>query len=441
MSSPLTPPSLVARLALATTAWLRTRAFVAPPVVWRLLSGAAFGLTVLLFVVAAWPAALFAAAVAAGSIQPLLIWRRLQARSTKPTIALARFANANPAYEEISTVHIQEIERRLHRNDLLAANSEIRVIDVPVELNHAYRVLRHCPITGVLSGTGLAAGGSARWEGWALLRSPGSWFRSVQSSRRKPWIVDRQLGIEGAEETRLKPDAEVPTAKLTAEIFSADHALALEGLLLAHFAAWTPDANPASTELRSAAEQTSTHLPLSAKAQLAATRVRLQLAKDGDIRKAVAELERLGDGELRHWRVWDYCFTLMLEDPEDFSTIDRLRVAKKGAEASPNHALALANLGATLLVLDRREEAIDPLAKALELSSGDDPAHFFPAVMSNAFSAGGNPQDWLRWKRNFRRVLRRDRPGLLLQLDLAKRDLRKDVPPGNFGIWPLQVGG
>lgn len=392
----------------------------------------------LLFVVATWPPALLAAAVAAGSVQPLLTWRRLEAPSTKPTIVLARFANANPAYEEIATVHIQEVERRLRRNPLLAANAEIRVIDVPVELDHAYRVLRHCPITGVLSGKGLAAGDSARWEGWALLRSPGSWFRSVQSSGRNPWIIDRQVGIDKAEELRLKSDTEVPTSKLTAEIFSADHALALEGLLLAHVAAWTADANPASENLRSAAEGASAHLPLSAQAQLAATRVRLQLAQDGDIRKAVAELKVLGDDGVSHWRIWDYCFTLMLEGMEDFSATDRLRVAERGVGASPDHALALANLGATLLVLNRRNEARPPLAKALASSSGDDPAHFYPAVMSNAFAAGGNQDDWLRWKQNFRRVLRRDRPGLLAQLDLAKADLRGDALPGNFGIWGFE---
>jgi hypothetical protein len=434
MSSPFTTPSLVVRGALATSAWLRTRVFVVPPVGWRLLGGIAFGLSVL-FVVAAWPAALLAAAAAAGSIQPVLTWRRLQASSTKPTIVLARFANSNPAYEEIATVHIQEVERRLRRNSLLTANAEIRVIDVPVELDHAYRLLRHCPISGVLSGRGLAVGESVRWEGWALLRSPGSWFRSVQSSGRDPWIIDRQVGIDKAEEMRLKSDAEVPTSKLTSEIFSAEHALALEGLLLAHVAAWTADANPASEDLCSAAEGTGANLPLSAQAQLAATRVRLRLAQDGDVRKAVADLKTLGDGGLSHWRIWDYCFTLMLEDMEGFSAADRLRVAERGVGASPDHALALANLGATLLVLNRREEARAPLAKALELSSGDDPAHFYPAVMSNAFAAGGNRDDWLRWKRNFRRVLRRDRPGLLAQLRLTKGDLRGDALPGNFGTW------
>jgi hypothetical protein len=422
------------RSALAVTAWLRTRVFVAPPFAWRLLGAGAFAAAVLLFVVAVWVPALLAAAVAAGSIQPLLTWRRLQTRSTRPAIVLARFANANPAYEEIATVHIQEVERRLRTNLLLARHSEIRVIDVPVELGHAYRVLRLCSATGVLSGKGLAVGGSVRWEGWALLRSPGSWFRSVGSSHSDPQIVDQEVGIDRAEETRLKPDAEVPASQLTAEKFSADHALVIEGLLLAHVAAWTADSNPASEELRSAAEQFD--LPLSARAQLAATRVRLQLEKDGDIRKAVADLEALGDGDLPHCRIWDYCFTLMLHDTVGFSATDRLRVAERGVKASPDHALALANLGATLLVFGRRKEARTPLMKALDLSSGDDPSHFYPAVMANSFAAGGNQEDWLRWRQHFRHVLRRDRPGLRLQLALAKKDLRNDAPPSNFGIWP-----
>jgi tetratricopeptide (TPR) repeat protein len=205
---------------------------------------------------------------------------------------------------------------------------------------------------------------------------------------------------------------------------------------LAHVAAWTADANPASADLRAAAEQLSAHLPLSARAQLAATRVRLQLEADGDIRKAVANLEALGDGDLSHWRIWDYCFTLMLEDMEGFSVRDRLRVAEKGVEASPEHALALANLGATLLVLDSRNSAIAPLAKALELSAGDEPSHFYPAVIVNSFMAGGNQDDWHQWVRHFRRTLRRDRPGLRAQLRLTKRDLRNDDPPDNFGTWP-----
>lgn len=328
MPLPFTVPSFMVRTALAVTAWLRTRAFVASPVAWRLLGAGAFGGAVLLFVVAAWAPALLAAAVAAGSVQPLLTWRQLRVGSVKPMIAIARFANANPAYEEIATVHIQEVERRLHNNALLTRHSELRVIDVPLELAHAQRILRHCPITGVLSGKGLAVGDSARWEGWGLLRSPGSSFRSVKSTQSEPQIVDRQVGIDRAEETRLKPDAEVPVAGLTAEIFSADHAVSLEGLLLAHVAAWTADANPASADLCAAAEQISAHLPLSARAQLVATRVRLQLEADGDIRKAVANLETLGDGDLPHWRIWDYCFTLMLEDMEGFSVRDRLQIGR-----------------------------------------------------------------------------------------------------------------
>jgi hypothetical protein len=424
------------RIALAVTTWLRTRAFVAPPVAWRLLATFAFGLSVMLFVLSAWGPALVAAAVTAGTVQPLLTWRRLRSRPAKPTIALARFTNANPAYEEIATVHIQEVERRLRSNSLLADHSEIRILEVPVGPNHAHRILRLCPISGVLSGKGLAVGGSVRWDGWGLLRSPGDWFRSVTSSSSDPRIVDRQAGIDKAEETRLQPDAEVPASMLTAEIFSADHALTFEGILLAHIAEWTADADPASAKLRAAAEQFGAQLPLSVRAQLAAARVRRQLAADGDVPKAISDLESLGVRELSHWRIWDYCFTLMLEDMEHFSATDRLRVAEKGVEASPDHALALANLGATLLVFDRRSEARDPLARALALSSGDEPAHFYPAVMANSFATGGNQEDWQRWKLHFRRVLKRDRPGLLAQLELTKRAVRSGAAPGNFGRWP-----
>lgn len=436
MLSQFTFPSFVARGALAITAWLRTRVFVASPTAWRVVGAGAFGMAVLLFVLEAWAPALVGAAIAAGCIQPLLTWRHLQARPTKLAIVLARFANENPAYEELATVHIHEVERRLRSNPLLARDLEVRVVDVPVELGHAHRILRHCPVSGVLSGKGLTVGGSVRWDGWALLRSPGGWFRSVTSPDSDPWIVDRQVGIDKAEEVRVRPDAEVPTSKLTAEIFSADHALALEGLLLAHVAAWTADADPASVELRAAAEQMDAHLPLSARAQLAATAIRLQLEANGDIRRAVGDLEALGDGDLRHWRIWDYCFTLMLQNLEAFSAADRLRVARKGVAASPEHALALANLGATLLVLERRQEARSPLAKALTLSAGDEPAHFYPAVMTNSFMAGDDRDDWKRWRRHFQRVLKRDRQGLLAPLGITRWNLRKAVPPRGFGSWP-----
>lgn len=409
---------------------------MAPPAAWRLLCGCAFGLTVALFLISAWVPALMAAAVAAGAIQPLVSWRGLRVGSAQPTIALARFSNANPAYEEIATVHIQEVERRLRNNALLANHSEIRILEFPVTVRQARRILRLSPVTGVLSGKGLAVGGSVRWDGWGLLRSPGGWFRSVTSSDSAPRIIDRQVGVDRPEETNLEPDTEVPASKLTAEIFSADHALALEGILLAHVAAWTADANPASEELRSAAEQLNAQLPLSVRAQLAATRVRLRLAADGDLQRAVGELESPGDGELPHWRIWDYCFTLMLEDMERFSAKDRLRVAEKGLRASPEHALALANLGATFLVFERRAEAREPLSSALDLSSGDAPAHFYPAVMTNSFMAGGDQDDWQRWKLHFRRVLKRDRPGLLAQLELTKRAVRSGAAPGNFGRWP-----
>ena len=334
------------------------------------------------------------ASVAAGSIQPLVMWRRIRAQPTKPAIVLARFSNANPAYEEIATIHIQEVERRLRNNLLLSRHFEIRLIHVPLNLDQANRIMRYPHVTGVLSGKGLAVANSIRWEGWALLRSPGAWFRSVESKGGNPRVVDLQIGIDKAEQTRLKIDAEVPASSLTSEVFSADHAITIEGLLLAHFSNWIADAEPAAVELRAAAEGFGSDLPVSAQALLAATRIRLQIAQDGDFRKAVAELEQLGNDGMQHWRIWDYCFTLMLEHPEDFSAEDRLRVAEKGVLASPKHALAQANLGATLLVLDRRQEARSPLSLALELAVGDEPAHFYPAVMTNSFMAGGNQDDW-----------------------------------------------
>ncbi|HEY5051772.1 MAG TPA: hypothetical protein VII45_00005 [Solirubrobacterales bacterium] len=387
-------PTFLARAALATTTWLQTRAFVAPPIAWRLLATAAFGSATLLFVVEAWVPAVLTASVAAGSIQPLVMWRRVRARPTKPAIVLARFSNANPSYEELATVHIQEVERRLRNNPLLSRHCDIRLIHVPLDLDQANRILRYPQITGVLSGKGLVVANSVRWEGWGLLRSPGAWFRSVRSAGRDARIVDRQIGIDNAEHTHLQIDAEVPASSLTAEAFSADHAIAIEGLLLAHFSNWIADADPASGELRAAAEGFGPDLPLSAQALLAATRIRLQIAGDGDFRKAVSDLEQLGDGGLQHWRIWDYCFTLMLEHLEDFSADDRLRVAEKGARASPEHALAHANIGATLLVLGRRREARAPLSTALGLAAGDEPAHFYPAVMTNSFMAGGDRDDW-----------------------------------------------
>lgn len=416
--------------------WLRTRALVAPPIAWRLLTTAAFGLATFLFVVEAWVPGVLTASVAAGSIQPLVMWRRIRARPTKPAIVLARFSNANPAYEEIATVHIQEVERRLRNNSLLSRHCDIRLIHVPLGLDQANRILRYPHITGVLSGKGLVVANAVRWEGWALLRSPGAWFRSVKSKGRDPWIIDRQSGIDRAEQTRLKVDAEVPASSLTAEAFSADHAIAIEGLLLAHFSSWIADADPASGELRAAAEAVGPDLPVAAQALLAATRIRLQIARDGDFRKAVSDLEQLGDGGLEHWRMWDYCFTLMLEHPEDFSPDDRLHVAEKGARASPGHALAQANLGATLLVLGRRDDARAPLSTALGLAVGDEPSHFFPAVMTNSFMAGGDRDDWQTWRDHLLKVRRRDRRGLLAQLDLSRRDVIRNNPPGHFGIWP-----
>jgi hypothetical protein len=403
---------------------------------WRLLAVAAFGAATLLFVVEAWTPAILAASVAAGSVQPLVMWHRLRAWPAKPAIVLARFSNANPAYEKIATVHIQEIERRLRNNGALSRHCDIRLIAAPVDLDQANRILRYAPVTGVLSGKGLAVADSVRWEGWALLRSPGSWFRSVRSRGQDPWIVDRQIGIDSPEETRLKTDAQVPASSLTAEVFSADHAIAIEGLLLAHFSSWIADADPASAELRSAAERLGPDLPVSAQADLVATRVRLQIAQDGDFRKAISELEQLGDKGLEHWRIWDYCFTLMLEHLEVYSAQDRLHVAEKGVKASPEHALAQANLGATLLVLGRRREARGPLSTALGLAMGDEPSHFYPAVMANSFAAGGDRDDWLAWREHFQKVRRRDRWGLLAQLDLTRSDLRRSNPPNRFGIWP-----
>jgi hypothetical protein len=407
--------------------------YSAPPPVWPALGVTAFTLAVLCFLFGAPEAGVIAAAAAAGTIQPVLAWRRLRLAPQRPTIALARFANENSAYEEIATVHVREVERRLRRNDLLDASADLRIIGVPVRLNHAERILRYCPLIGVLSGTGLAVGGSVRWEGWALLRQAGSYFRSVAPRGGEARIIDREVVLEAPEQTSLPVDGGVPASSLTAEVFSANHARALEAIVMTQVALWTPDASPSCEPLRSAAEAMAADLPLSTRADLVRDRIRVELKQGLKVEEAVARLEQLADGPVPHWALWDYAFTLMLEHPDLYSASDRLRVAEKNAKESPDHALAQANVGATLLVLGRRAGAVTPLATAAELSSGDEPANFFPAVMANLFRAGGTEEDWWRWQFLYRRVRKRDRPGLLGQLQLTKQNLADPTPPPGFG--------
>jgi hypothetical protein len=426
-------PGFIVRIGLLLTVWLRTRVYSAPPPVWPALGVAAFTLAVLCFLFGAPEPGVIAAAGAAGTIQPVLAWRRLRIAPQRPAIALARFANENSAYEEIATVHVREVERRLRKNDLLDASVDLRIIGVPVQLNHAERILRYCPLIGVLSGTGLAVGGSVRWEGWALLRHVGSYFRSVAPRGGEARIIDREVVLEAPEQTSLPVDAQVPASSLTAEVFSANHARALEAIVMAQVALWTSDASPSCEPLRSAAEAMAADLPLSMRADLVRDRIRVELKQGLNVEEAVARLEHLAEGPVPHWGIWDYAFTLMLERPDLYSASDRLRVAEKNAKESPNHALAQANVGATLLVLEQRARAVAPLATAAELSSGDEPANFFPSLMANLFRAGGSEEDWWRWQSLYRRVRRRDRPGLLAQLQLTKRNLADPTPPPGFG--------
>lgn len=134
----LTTLRLVVRVVLVVLTWVRSRVFIAGPKTWSGALAGAFiaslaALSATLFL--GLPLAVLGVCVLATAVlvAPVWKWRSLRRPSALPKVVLARFRSENPAYEEVATVHVRQVERRLRRHKLLKHTIEIRVETIPLK--------------------------------------------------------------------------------------------------------------------------------------------------------------------------------------------------------------------------------------------------------------------------------------------------------------------
>jgi len=424
----------LAHIGLRLTQWVRSRTFSAPPLAWRALVLAASLVAALLFALGGLlPAALcFVVGLACGV--PLLKWKQLQSGRGKPLVILARFRSENPAYENIATTHVHQIERRIHRNDLLDQAIDLRTENIPLTESQARRLMEKVHAVAVVSGSGLAVSDHARWEGWVLSSWPGQTARTQEHNRTEERrMVDIEDIVDVGEQDDLPADAEQELAMLTAEVFPATHAKATEAFLLVSAGAWT-SSSWLSGELMDAADSMRDDLPMRARAVLELHRVSTELERSGDIHRAVATLQAIGE-DVDHELIWDTCFMLMTYD-SSYSTEQRLQIAERSVAANANYVPALTNVGLTLLRLGRQEEARQYLLAAHECADPHAPSNLDAMLAAHLFFAGGDQKDWLRWLGVYNRVRRHNKRGMRYHTELTRTDLRSKLPPEHFGQSP-----
>ncbi len=425
------------RAGLIAAGWLRTRVFSLSPRAWHAL----LAIAILLFsaAVALWrmgdvPLIVVAvmALIVAGVTLPTWRWIRLRQLRNSPAVVLARFRGTNPAYQEIATVHVREVERRLRRNPVLLEAVEIHLEHAPLSETHARRLMRHADgVVAVVSGSGLVVSDHARWEGWVLTLWPILTYRTLRHEETgEQKVVDEQISVEEFERTELPVDAETPTVSLTSEIFSAAHAAAVEATLLVCARAWNSD-EQLSGRLLQEASLLAEHMPLEIRATYETSRIAEE--HEDDVRAAAGELESVGDSTVPHHFLFNACFTVMAQYPEFFEHSDRLRVLRKALRLAPDDVPANTNAGLTLFWMGRHDDARHHLGRAYDLRRGNEPSNLEPMLVAHLFRVGGSTDDWDRWLKRFDALDVRHRPGVLAQIEVFADELVQGRPPAHFG--------
>ena len=230
-------------------------------------------------------------AVLALPLAALWRWRRMRARTVRPRVVLARFRSENPPFDEIANDHVKQIERRLRRNEALMRSVDLLVETVPMNEGQARRVMERSAVIAIASGSALVVAGNARWEGWVLVRWPSVKGRMTVAERTgQTWICDEEFDVMEPEHSPLPVDAQQDIGMITADLFDASHAHAVEAILRLAGAEWSGD------DLGAVVEEFNDRIewPVAVSARFAIIGARLASEQNGDLLAAAEMLETAG---------------------------------------------------------------------------------------------------------------------------------------------------
>jgi len=355
------------RAALKAVAWVRQRPFMLSPLGWLGLTLGVLvlaGVTALAGPVPWWGSCALAASAGLGFF-PLWAWARASRSDGRKLVFVARFADENPEHSSIATVHLREVERRLLNNPLLQRSFDFRFLKAPLKEGHAQRLLRHTPAVTVISGSGLLVDGHARWEGWVLQRWPQTTGMLEPDESGGGLVSMFSTQLSAAQRSKTRTDAEYPVRRLTTDIFSAEHAEDIEGVLLVAAAAFShSDADEALALTE--ADAMGSALPLPARAVLEIGKAMRTVVQTGDSAAAARQLEAAGDGGANHIYLWNTCvaFWTRAEQQGLSEGEDRVRAAEKGLAVAPDDFYAQVGAGYGYMVLERPTDAVPHLENA-----------------------------------------------------------------------------
>ncbi len=306
------------------------------------------------------------AAVGAVGLLSLHAWHRARRSDGRGVVFIARFDNENPEYGSIATVHLKEIERRLANNEVLRKTFDLRFLNAPLKESHAQRLLAHTEVVTVISGSGLLVDGHARWDGWVLQRWPQVSGVTIPNERGDGFIGFVETHLSAIQRATTRTDAEYPVRKLTADLFSAEHADDIEGVLLVAAAAFAQN-EPDELAALGAAEAMRGQLPPEAAAVFEIGNAMRALRETGDAAAAARALEAAGDAGANHIYLWNSCLVLWTraEQQNTSNGEDRVRVANKGLAVAPGDFFAQTGLAYGYMAQDRPEEGVPHLEEAM----------------------------------------------------------------------------
>lgn len=359
-------------------------------------------------------------------------WRRWRCLiDGEPMIVLAAFESENPPYDAIATTHVRQLERRLRGNALLGELISVRVIPTPLSEKQVANVMRFAPVLAVVTGAGLAVDGSVRWEGWMRV----IWVSTVGRFKSDDTVQDEELH-EAVERLPLPVDGEHAMSSLTASRFDASHARVLEiAALLAAGALWRRTDDVLPTMPDQAAE-----LPPELAARLLVARERHRsFGAGGDALRSARKLENLA-ATYNFAHVWEAAMSLGLAAAQTGSVHRRqeairgvTRCARGAIHVDPENLMALCNLAFQALAEEDRSTARGLFRSAIDIAHPSSPGNIYPDLVAHAFFAGGDANDWLRWRANFEAALDEDKPAILNGVEITDKTAGNTEPPARFG--------
>jgi len=442
---PSAPQALLLRAAIRGAGWIRERTFVLAPGAWYAaallsLAGGAAGWLLGL----PWLGAVLGC-FGAVALLPSLAWVRARRRPVEQSVVvfLARFHDENPEHSTIATVHLHEVERRLRRNDLLGKHLDLRLLKAPVTERQARRLLRYTYAQAVISGSGLLVDAHVRWEGWMLLRWPQTTSSWGYDAASQSFVEDVIGHFSAVERSSMPSDTEFAARRMTMDLFSAEHARAIEGVLLIAVAAMglgvADKALAQADEMRDA-------LPLQALAVLEIGHAMSCLDRTDDPAQAARQLEAAGDAGVDHIYLWNSCGSLWTwAERVGADSSNRARVGEKAQRIAPNDFYANSTTGIAYMALEQPQEAVPHLERALEhVPLGVDPSLLIEAMIEALWKTGRREDAQALQLGRYGALPRRARRAVLRELGLTEAEYlakaQAPPPPGGPTTYRCERG-